>query len=93
MKIQQLVDNFTINPNRDIKPNFKLSKIFSLDTSNIRNKCYNCGDIINHRDLKSSEWTEVQYCWNCNHLVVVYIQDRMSGVYEDTVELYSENEN
>jgi hypothetical protein len=89
MTINQFVKDFTINPMVDIEPNFKLTKELEVDTTKIK-ECYNCGDKLNNVKLKSIDWTNVQYCWHCNHLNVIYEQDRMSGVYVDIVKCYTD---
>ncbi len=41
--------------------------------------------------VESSAWTGVQYCWACNHLNVIYFQDRMGGSYTDIIKCFTEN--
>ena len=89
MKVKDLVEKFTIKPIEDIEKNFKLTKKLDLD-ANEHKGCFNCNNIYNHQYLKSEAWTSVQYCWVCNHLNIVYHQDRMGGVYTDTIECYTE---
>jgi hypothetical protein len=88
MKVYDFVEKFTINPERDIRPNFKLTKKIDIDVSKHKG-CLNCGDEINNMRLKSSSWTSVQYCWACNHLIVISYGDDMSGISNDTVECFS----
>lgn len=89
MKTNDFIEKFTINPTKDIKPNFKLTKKIHIDAVSHKG-CFNCGDESNGMYLKSSAWTDVQYCWHCNHLNVIYYQDRMGGVYTDVVECFTE---
>ena len=89
MKINDFIEKFIINPTKDIEPNFKLTKRIDVDTVNYKG-CFNCGNELNNTFLKSSAWTGVQYCWFCNHLNVIYYQDRMGGVYTDVVECFTD---
>jgi hypothetical protein len=89
MKIDELLKIFTIEPKKDIEPNFKLTKTLEIDAGKQKG-CFNCGDTSNQRRLKSESWTGVQYCWKCNHLNVIYYQERMAGIYVDVIECYTE---
>lgn len=89
MKVNDLVKRFTIKPIEDIKPNFKLTKKIDVDAGNHKG-CFNCNDTRNQMSLKSEAWTSVQCCLKCNHLNVIYHQDRMSGVYTDVIECYTD---
>ena len=91
MKVNDFVEKFTIDPEKDIEPNFKLTKKIDIDAGK-HNGCFNCGNELNNVCLKSSAWTGVQYCWACNHLNVIYYQDRMGGVYTDVVECFTEKQ-
>lgn len=89
--IKDFIKRFTIEPLTDIEPNFKLSKTLDIDAYSHKG-CFNCGDESNNKNLPSESWTDVQYCWKCNHLNVVYFADRMGGVYTDTVECFTDKE-
>ena len=89
MKINDFLEKITNDPIKDIKSNFKLTKKIDLDTGNHKG-CFNCNDTVNQIRLESSAWTGVQFCWKCNHLNVIYYQDRMSGVYTDAIECYTD---
>jgi hypothetical protein len=89
--INELVEKFTINPKEDIEPYFKLTKEYYIDATKVKG-CLNCGNENNNKILDAIPWTYVQYCWICNHLNVVYVTDRMSGVSEDKVKCYTDNE-
>jgi len=89
MRINDLIEKFTIKPIEDIEPNFKLTK--KLDVSAESHKgCFNCNDTSNQIFLKSESWTSVQYCWKCEHLNVIHHQDRMSGACADVIECYAD---
>ena len=91
MKVKDLIEQFTIKPSKDINPKLKLTKQINVDA--IRHKgCFNCNDTHNQMSLSSEAWTSVQYCWKCNHLNVVYHQDRMSGIRTDVIECYTDKE-
>ena len=89
MKVSDLVERFTINPIQDIEPNYKLTKKLNIDAGSHKG-CFNCGNELNHYFLRSIAWTSVQYCHKCNHLNVIYHQDRMSGTNIDIVECYTD---
>ena len=89
MKVNDLVEQFTIKPMKDIEPNFKLTKKIDVDAGRHKG-CFNCNDTLNQMSLKSEAWTSVQYCWKCNHLNVIYHQDRMGGIYTDVIECYTD---
>lgn len=91
MKINEFIESFTIVPMRDIEPFFKLTKKVELAAQGHKG-CFNCEDELNSRWLPSAAWTGVQHCGKCKHLNVVYYADRMSGVYVDRVECYTEKE-
>jgi hypothetical protein len=90
MTIEEFEDKFTINPTKDIEPNFKLVKTLDVDTMTAKG-CFNCSDAANQIPLKSIPWTGVQYCWKCKTLSVIYFSDRMGGNFTDIVECYQEN--
>lgn len=87
MKINNLIDKFTINPSLDIEPNFKLVKTIEVNASEHKG-CFKCNDTHSQINLKSAPWTSVQHCNSCNTLNVVYYNDRMGGVSTDTIECY-----
>lgn len=89
MKIRDFINKYTINPETDINPNFKLLKTIDVNAYDHKG-CFNCDDSINIEKLKSSPWTGVQYCRKCNCLIVIYFSDRMSGSYTDTVKCFVE---
>lgn len=89
MKVDDLVEQFTIKPRKDIEPNFKLTKKINVDAVSHK-ACFNCNDTLNQINLRSQVWSGVQYCWNCNHLNVIYYQDRMGGAYTDVIECYTD---
>ena len=89
MKISEFVDKFTIDPIKDIEPHFKLTKEVDIDAHRHKG-CFNCENTANQYMLKSSPWTGVQYCVVCQHLNVIYYQDRMGGAFTDTIRCYTE---
>lgn len=89
MSINDLIEKFTIDIEKDIKPNFRLTKKLHLDAGEHKG-CFNCNDTFNQSMLNSEPWTLVQYCWACNHLNVVICEDRMGGIYTDVIECYTE---
>lgn len=89
MTVNDFVQKFEINPITDIEPYFKLTKKIDIDSSS-HEGCFNCGDKLNNTKLKSMSWTGVQYCWKCNHLNVIYFQDRMGGTNSDVIECFTE---
>lgn len=89
MNISDFIEKFTISTLKDIEVNFKLIKRIDIDATSYKG-CLNCGDDLNNTILKSTSWTSVQYCCKCNHLNVIYYQDRMSGTYTDVVECFTE---
>lgn len=99
MKVKEILkefkgflDELTIDPHEDIKPCFKLTKEFRVDAEEHKG-CYNCDVEYNYQYLNTtSSWNAVQYCWSCNHLNVIVISDRMSGVYTDRIYCYAEKE-
>lgn len=88
MKIDNLIEQFTIKPIKDIEPHFKLTKEIKIDAGNHKG-CFNCNNTFNQISLKSEAWTSVQYCYKCNHLNIIYHQDRMGGVYTDVIKCYT----
>lgn len=88
MKINDLIDKFTINPLKEIVPHFKLTKTLKVD-SHKHEGCFNCNDTLNQGNLLSTPWTSVQRCVKCSHLNVIYYSDRMGGVHVDTIECYT----
>lgn len=90
MTVKDFIKEFTIEPMKDIKSRFKLTKKLNIDSYSHKG-CFNCGDSINQRWLESQPWTGVQYCWKCNHLNVIYYSDRMGGATSDTIECFTEN--
>ena len=90
MKVDNFIEKFTIKPLKDIEPNFKLTKKLNIDASNHKG-CFNCNDTAHNQiSLLSEAWTSVQYCRRCEHLNVVYHQDRMGGTYTDVIECYTD---
>jgi hypothetical protein len=85
-RISKLTDKFTINPTKDIEPNF--NKIKETDTLNFEiGKCPICGnDKI--RRFPSSAWTRTDVCYHCETIIVVYYQDRLGGALCDVIYCY-----
>ena len=89
MRVEDFIQRFTINPEKDIVHSFKLTKQLDIDAGD-HNGCFNCGNRITVMRLKSSSWTGVQYCYSCNHLNVIHYSDRMSGVHTDIVKCFTD---
>lgn len=91
MKTSEFIKKFYIDPERDIKPNFKLVKSFKSETGKA---CYFCGDDCNNRLMPSSAWTNVQYCWKCGCINVIYFGEQMGGKRDrrEFIECYSEKD-
>ena len=92
MTISYFISKFTIDPKKDIEPNFKLIKSFNVKV-NTMEFCFNCRNQSNNRILKSIEWTSVQHCWLCNSINVIYRQDQMGGNDEDLIKCFTDNSN
>ncbi len=91
MRVNDFINKYTIDPGRDIVPNFKKTKKVNIDA--VHNKgCFNCKSPSNNHYYPSSPWTSVQHCWGCNHINVIYYQDRMGGSTTDVVVCFSEKE-
>ena len=88
MKVEDIIEKFTINPLKDIEPNLHLTQELDVDSHKVEG-CYNCGDKPNNTILPSTPWTIVQNCWACKHINVVYVQDRMGGVHTDTIKCFT----
>lgn len=92
MKVNEIIDKFTIDPEKDIKPYLELEKTVREDKTQTGLKCSNCGDEINQVQIKSIPWTMVHHCIACKRFNVVYVQDRMGGLHLDIVEIYKDKE-
>lgn len=88
MTVRDFVEKFTIK-HTDVEDNLTFVKEVSIDT--LKHKgCYNCNDAANQHNLRSEPWTNVQYCWKCGHINLVFVTDRMGGWHKDTVKCYTD---
>lgn len=92
MTVDKFIKKFTVNPIRDIEPNFQLTKEIDLILRDHKGGCFNCGKYQGQcRDLQtSSSWCSVQYCMDCNHLNVIYHQDHMGGNHFDIIRCFTD---
>lgn len=89
MKIDELLDKFRIDPEKDIVPNFRLSKTIEEDVSG-NDYCLNCRSRFNVFNLLSPPWTRVQCCSMCRHINVIYYSDKMAGITKDLIKCFVE---
>lgn len=76
---------------KELKYNFVLEKTFDRNYFETRN-CLNCNGGEEHiTELKAGSWSHAKYCSNCNAIIMIYEQDRMSGVHEDFIEVWKDN--
>lgn len=91
MTFNDFAKKFTVNPETDIAPYFRLDKILDFDTHK-HSGCPHCTDKLNIHRFDSVPWTGVIKCTICNSLMVVYYSDRMGGNHTDTIYVYKEKE-
>ena len=89
MEMEQFLERFTINIEKDIKPYFKLDETLSVDTS-LNKGCYSCRFEHSKSEFNSEAWTSVFYCRKCNKINVIIHSDRMGGDHTDSVYIYTE---
>lgn len=90
MTLDHFVNKFTIDPEKDVQPNFTLVKTVDAYISSNKKYCFNCGDSLNIRRLPSTAWTGVFYCWGCECLNVISYADGMSGNHLSTIRIFKE---
>ena len=89
MTMEQFLERFTINIEKDIKPYFELDDRLNVDTS-LNKGCYSCGHEYSKSKFNSEAWTSVFHCGKCNKINVIIYSDRMGGVHTDSVRIYTE---
>lgn len=92
MTIKEYADahEFVSVDETELIKHFSLFKEFNKDYFETRN-CLNCdGDKKGITKLQAGSWEHAKYCANCNSIVIIYEQDRMSGVCTDVIKVYKE---
>lgn len=89
MKVKDVIEKFTIKHNDSFWNSLTLTKEIHINTMTYKG-CYNCGDKINQHLYHSAPWTNVQHCWKCNHINLIFVSDRMGGCKEDVIKCYTD---
>ncbi len=90
MKIEDYLKTKEVT-REELIENFKKVRRFEVNIFNHKGECFNCGDLLNHEDLKVADgWQHAQYCYVCKSISVAYEADRQGGANMDVVEVYQE---